>query len=687
MSTKILQIAFLLVAASTLCNAQLLEPENTNQNQLFDTRLGNETKITVAPSTLEIGGRILDDESGYPVSYATIGVGKLGLGTVSNIDGDWTLKVPAKSANEKLSIRCLGYTTQEILVSKIVKGSVIHLKQVSYELGEVVVGPDTLVKYILNRAYKEIKSNYPEEPSLTQGFYRETQRTADSLFLYFNEAVLNVYKNTYKNTSNFGQIEVEKSRKNVFPGIDSLNDVRFYAGPHFPNDLDIVFSRWTFIRPSEYKNWRYELEGMYMDSISNVYTITFYNRKMPNTEFRGKMFIDANTYAYLGFELRRAGINTASSAATNTGASYIPGNTIIKIGYTEKEGLQYLSYINYKTNGLNTTTKTRIYKDIEYITTSIKTDTVKPIPFNRQFDYYDILSIKAENYDQSYWKDYNILQESKMMNKQTNLIYGKEQATEQLTRVYNKELTQEEKIMLFLKRFTFDGGVAYNPYRFISGLHLIGYGTDPVPANYDQSTGPLGKDIKSNNFGLSTMDGIRFELNKNFSLFGTISTALYGMEQVQGDLGLNYRLSVFPRGRWVFLDLGVAGSAVNSKFSVTSISNPENNLNIDGKSFDSRSINVKVGNSGAGAKGYVGISVRMGKKYELFVDGSYYLPLIYNKKYVQFKEASGPLFGKKSSKVDWDDPNLFYYIGNQKQTTPAFEVDPYHFRFGIRSGF
>lgn len=686
MSTKILQIAFLLVAVSTLCNAQFLEPEKTNQNQLFDTRLGNETKIPEAPTSLEIGGRILDAQSGYPVSYATIGVGKLGLGTVTNIDGNWTLKVPAKSANEKLSIRCLGYTTQEILVSKIVKGSVIRLKQVSYELGEVVVGPDTLVKYILNRAYKEIKSNYPEEPSLTQGFYRETQRTADSLFLYFNEAILNVYKNTYKNTSNFGQIEVEKSRKNVFPGIDSLNDVRFYAGPHFPNDLDIVFSRWTFIKPSEYKNWRYELEGMYMDSLSNIYTITFYNRKMPNTEFRGKMFIDANTYAYLGFELRRAGINTASSATTNTGASYIPGNTIIKLGYIEKEGLQYLSYINYKTNGLNTTTKTRIYKDIEYITTSIKTDSVKPIPFNRQFDYTDILSIKAENYDQSYWKDYNILQESKMMNKQTNLIYDKEQATEQLTRVYNKELTQEEKILLFLKRFTFEGGISYHPFNYTSGLHLIAYGTDPLPANNDPNV-LLGKDVKSNNFGLSTMDGIRFELNKNFSLFGTISTALYGMEQVQGDLGINYRLSVFPRGRWVFLDLGIAGSAVNSKFSVTSISNPENNLIINGKTFDSRTINVKAGNTGAGAKGFVGISVRMGKKYELFVDGSLYMPFISNKDYVQFREADGPLFGKKSTKVDWDDQNLYYYIDNDRHRNPVLEVYPVHFRFGIRSGF
>lgn len=659
MRSKILPALFLLISYSSLCSAQLLAPDTTSQN-------------------IEIGGRILDAESGYPVSYATIGVGKLGIGTVSNIDGDWSLRLPSSAVNEKINIRCLGYTTQEVAVSKLRKGSVFHLKQTSYELGEIVVVPDTLIFYILGRAYNEIKSNYPVKPSLTQGFYRETQRISDSLFLYFNEAVLNVYKNTYRNTINFGQIEVEKSRKNVFPGIDSINDVRFYGGPHFPNDLDIVFSRWDFIRPSEFRNWKYELEGMYKDSLSYIYSITFNNRKEPNSNFRGKIFIDANNYAYLGFELRRLGLSTMSSSVTPSNASYVPGNTTIKIGYTEKEGLQYLSYINYKTNGLNTATKTRIYKDIEYITTSIKTDSVYPIPFNRQFDYTDILSIEAENYDQSYWKDYNILQESDMMYKQTEMIYGKEQATEQLTKVYNTELTEQDKALIFLKRFTFEGGIAYHPFTYEGGIHRIGYKTEP---------GSTGENVKSRYFGISTMDGIRFELTKKISLFGTISTALYGMDQIQADLGANYRISVIPSGRWVFLDLGLAASVANSKLSLFSISNVGNNMLIDGKTFDSGSIEVKAGNSGAGAKGVAGLSVRMGKKYELFVDGSYYLPLLLKRNYVQFREADGFFLNRKSAKVEWDDRDLYFYVGSEKQTTSRFEIDPYHFRIGIRSGF
>jgi hypothetical protein len=240
---------------------------------------------------------------------------------------------------------------------------------------------------------------------------------------------------------------------------------------------------------------------------------------------------------------------------------------------------------------------------------------------------------------------------------------------------------------MFLKRFTFDGGIAYHPFTYKGGYHQIAYGTDPSPTGFESEIGESVEYVKSKYFGISTMDGIRFELTKNISLLGTISTALYGIDQIMADLGINYRFSVFPKGRWVFLDLGLAATVVNSKISICSISNAENNMLIDGKTFDSGSIEVKAGNSGTGAKGVAGLAVRMGKKYELFVDGSYYLPLLFKRDYVQFREADGFFLSRKSVKVKWDNPDLFYYIGSERQTTPRFEVDPYHFRIGIRSGF
>ncbi|MDD4922166.1 MAG: carboxypeptidase-like regulatory domain-containing protein [Bacteroidales bacterium] len=655
-------------------------PKWENTSQTVPTPLIEKPHTQDRTQSFQLHGRILDSETGLPLSYATIGINELGIGIASNLDGEWSLQIPPAGANAKLSIHFMGYTSQVLSIADLPEYTTIKLVAANFEIPEVVVTNRDFTAELLENAYKAIPKNYPTDPTLCEGFYRETQRVNDSLFLYFDEAVLNVYKNTYKNTRNFGQIRIEKSRKNVFPGIDSINDVRFYGGPHFPNDLDIVFSRWDFIKPSEYKNWVYELAGIFKDSLSQVYTITFKNRKAPNSNFQGRIFIDKDNFAYIGFELRRAGLSTISQDGVETQGAYIPGNTTAKIGYTEKNGTYNLGYISYKSNGVNTATKTRIYKDIEYITTSVKTDSISPIPFSQQFDYTDILSIEADNYDQSYWKDYNILQESNLMSAQTGLLYKKEQAMEQLTKAYNKELTEQEKVLLFLKRFTFDGGISFHPIRYQGGIHHL---------NFDNgSTASADASVTSKYFGLSTMDGIRFELTKQLTLFTTLSAALYGMDQIQFDLGISHRLSMAPSGRWFFLDLGLAASTVNSKVDLCDMTNPDGNFQLNGKLFDSKTIHVKAGKSGLGMKPVVGLAVRMGKKYELFMDGSYFLPFLSKREYVQFKEADGPLFGKKSTKVDWNDPNMNFFVEGESQiTSPRLDVKPYQFRLGIRSGF
>jgi len=667
-------------------NAQTIDSSSINAvlPKLESVSLNDTTPMLITAAadqdrtqSFMLRGRIMDAKTGEPLSFATISVNQLGIGTASNLDGEWSLKIPPTGAGNKLSINFMGYTSEVYNISDLKEYTVFKLVPSSFQIKEVVVTNRDFIAELLGKAYKAIPENYPTKPTLCSGFYRETQRVSDTLFLCFDEAVLDVYKNTYRNTTNFGQIKVEKSRKNVFPGIDSINNVRFYGGPHFPNDLDIVFSRWDFIRPSEYKKWSYKLEGTFKDSLREVYAISFKNRAAPNSNFQGRIFIDYDNLAYVGFELRRAGLSgVSSSRSTDSEGTYIPGNTNIKIGYTEKDGLYNLGYISYKTNGINTASKVRIYKDIEYVTTSVKTDSVSPIPFGQQFDYTDILSIEADNYDQSYWKDYNILQESNMLSNQTELLYKKEQAIEKLAKVYNKELTQQEKILMFLKRFTFDGGFAYLPVNYMGGHHQISYGT----ANAD-------KDISSKYFGISTMDGIRFELTKQLTIFSTLSAALYGIDQIQYDLGLSYRISLFPSGRWFFLDFGLAGSTTNSKVDICNLTNTDNNLKINGKTFDSDEIKVKAGRSAVGARPVAGLAVRMGKKYELFIDGSYFLPLLFKRDYVQFKETDGPFLGKKSTKIDWNDANLNFTIDGNRISTPRFEVEPYQFRIGIRSGF
>lgn len=645
------------------------------QNEQVATDVASATN-TNRSIPFSIHGRVVDAANQEPLAFATLSINKLGIGTATNTDGDWTLQVPASAANEVLSVSFMGYTPRTFNISELSDNSTIKLQPKSYQMAEVVVTQKDFCKEFLQKAWDAIPQNYPTEPTLSQGFYRETQRLKDSTFLYFNEAVLDVYKNTYKNTVNFGQIRVEKSRKNVFPGIDSINDVRFTGGPHFPNDKDIVFSRWDFIKPSEYANWKIELVGSLRDSISNIYILSFKNKKLPNSSFQGKMYIDRDSYAYVGFDFWRAGYSNLNSSQLPD-MEYIPGMASLKIGYTEQNGKYYLGYINYKTNGLNTATKKRIFKDIDYVTTSIQVKDVKPIPFEQQLDPYAILSIEAQPYDSSYWKDYNILEQSKLMNNQATLSYQKDEAIKQLTKTYNKKLTEQEKALLFLKRFTFDGGFAYLPVQYKGGVHDLTWSGNSWAA----------QNVKTTNFGISTMDGIRFELNKKWSLTGTVSTALYGIEQLQLDLGAAYRMPLSRSGRLFFMDLGLAASSATSRLELATFVNSGNNLVLDGKTFDSDKLKLKAGKSAFGLKPSIGFSVRMGKQYELFTDASWFQGLLFKREYLQMKEADGFFLSRKSVKTDWNNPALQLNVDGQSVTAPRLDVQPWNVRIGIRSGF
>jgi len=664
MNFRFLLTVLLFLAATFLTSAQFDMP----------------TPSGAAGGDFVIRGKVVDAKSGEALAFATVSVNKLGLGTATNTDGQWRLQLPAKANTEVLQISYLGYTSRSIEVAAFTNDMTVSLEPKSVQMSEVVVTQKDFCKDFLKKAWDAIPSNYPTGPTLSEGFYRETQRLKDSTFLYFNEAALNVYKNTYKNTKNFGQIKVEKSRKNVFPGIDSINDVRFYGGPHFPNDLDIVFSRWDFIDPSKYSQWKIELQGSYLDKSSTIYVLTFKNKKFPNSNFQGKMYVDRDSYAFIGFDFWRPGLS-ALTGSQLPDREYIPGLTSIKVGYTEQNGVYQLGYINYKTNGYNTVSQKRVFKDIEYVTTSIQTENVKPIPFDKQFDYTDILSIKAQPYDSSYWKDYNILEESKIMQNQAHLSYQKEEALKQLTTVYNKELTQQDKSLLFLKRFSFDGGFAYLPFSYTNGLHQL-----IVDGN---EIGTTMVDV--GNFGLSTMDGVRFELNKKWSVFGRVSTALYGLEQFQADLGMNYRISLAPSGRWIFLDMGLAASNINTRLKLGTIPNPdpERNLNIMGKNFDSKNIVLKSGNKGWGFKPSISLAVRMGKQYEIFTEATWLRvkDLLFSKDYLQLKEKEGGIFSKTSVDLDWKKQNLILNVDGIRVQVQQFEPNPLNVRLGIRTGF
>ncbi len=143
--------------------------------------------LTYAQSTFE--GKILDKESGAPVSFASVGIVGTSRGTVANLDGEFALTVPA---SQSIKITCVGY---ESLVAEapapdqryILTPSNTRLKDLT------IFGSEVSGERIVMRAMKAIKKNMYTKSFLQRFFYRHYCKD-DSAYGRLIEAAVEVDK-------------------------------------------------------------------------------------------------------------------------------------------------------------------------------------------------------------------------------------------------------------------------------------------------------------------------------------------------------------------------------------------------------------------------------------------------------------------------------------------------------------
>jgi TonB-dependent receptor len=117
---------------------------------------------TAAFADGRISGQILDSKTGDPLTGVIIAVKGTALGTVTDIDGNYTLEVPAGSY--ELEVRYLGYTTKAVSDVAVKDDAVVAFNSVlteeskSRELGEVVIRA-SLKKESVNALYVLQKNN------------------------------------------------------------------------------------------------------------------------------------------------------------------------------------------------------------------------------------------------------------------------------------------------------------------------------------------------------------------------------------------------------------------------------------------------------------------------------------------------------------------------------------------------
>lgn len=138
----------------------------------------------------KIEGKIIDQETGKPIPYASIGVMGTSKGTSSNLQGEFSLVI---NGTLSLKVTCIGYESKWVTSPEQLNP--LLLKPVATQLNEVFVFEKAVnARQIVRKAFSKIKDNYDSRPFLQNFFYRNYCKD-DSVYGRLVEASVDVWKN------------------------------------------------------------------------------------------------------------------------------------------------------------------------------------------------------------------------------------------------------------------------------------------------------------------------------------------------------------------------------------------------------------------------------------------------------------------------------------------------------------
>jgi hypothetical protein len=255
--------------------------------------------LAMSQSQIEITGIVIDNSTGKPLSYANIQIKGTLNGTISDIHGEFLLRLQNVYPNDTLCIAYLGYKIFKYpLNNGQPKPIIAQLEPKPKQLSTVNVHAASALE-LLKQAIREIPNNYPCRPYWTECSFLEF-RKEDSTTLYHTEAQILMKKAGYLTSSNQDSAELRKgSARNAIPAIrNSLYFVHLLSGP-----FDLVRSKRHFLDKSQFKYYDFHLDDNIEYKGRPVYVILFDQKEgLQKALFKGKIYIECESLAFVKIE-------------------------------------------------------------------------------------------------------------------------------------------------------------------------------------------------------------------------------------------------------------------------------------------------------------------------------------------------------------------------------------------------
>ncbi|WP_299441238.1 carboxypeptidase-like regulatory domain-containing protein [uncultured Aquimarina sp.] len=382
-----------------------------------DTDIQNDVSYT------EHKGIVVDKASNDPLVSATVSLNGTNISTITNNEGEFLLKVPKSSNNDKITISFLGYQDKVVLLSTL-KGTKtkIKLNASITELSAVNIDPkdpEALIREVMKRR----GANYQSDNTIMTAFYRETIKKRRT-YVSLSEAVVDVYKKPYQSNKN-DIIKLYRARKSAdYKKLDTLT-LKLQGGPSSTLFIDVMKNPDLLFTEDILKIYEFSFDKSTNINDRYIYVLNFKQRPyIKDLYYYGKLYIDAETLALTKavFSLNLENREEASKLFVRkkpTRAKVYPTVATYNMNYREKNGKWYYGYgkidlvfkVNWKKKLFNSTYKLNIEMAITDWKKNLENENIRP---KDRLKSTVVISDEASGFsDPKFWGEYNVIEPEK----------------------------------------------------------------------------------------------------------------------------------------------------------------------------------------------------------------------------------------------------------------------------------
>ena len=379
-------------------------------------------------------GFVKNAQTNEVLSFASITLDGSSAATVSNIDGEFTIKVDKNSKARNLNITYIGFKNKSLLLSSIDnnKTLTVKLEPVTEFITELTIRPTNGAE-IINNVLRNISLNYSTDPVMMTGFYRETVKNRRD-YVSISEAIVDIYKSPYSSDVQFDQVKIDRGRKSTqVTKMDTLL-VKLQGGPAICLMLDVVKNPYTLFT-DEYKNiYEFQVENIVSLNDRLHYVISFKQRSyVTDPFFFGKIYVEIDRLAIseIEFSLNIDNKEEASRIFIKrkpAGVDVTPMKTNYRASYTIQDNQWFFNYaraeVKFKLNWKKKLFNSTYSLMSEIAITERKDEDAEKINRKARFNKSDIMEDEVQAFfDPEFWGDYNLIEPDESIEQAIKKLY------------------------------------------------------------------------------------------------------------------------------------------------------------------------------------------------------------------------------------------------------------------------